>query len=155
MPTKQQTDLIEDERIGAYGRLLEVQRRLHRIIDRSLRDHFGISSVWFEALLRLGRSPQRQMSISELGEQVGLTSGGATRLADRLEEAGYIERVACPSDRRVQWLRLTDSGLEVLAAATEVHLRDLEEHFSGHLTADEMSTLAGLLDRLRISSDGV
>ena len=155
MATKQQNDFIEDERISAYGRLLEVQRRLHRVTDRSLRNHFGISSVWYEALLRLGRSPQRQMSISELGEQVGLTSGGATRLVDRLEEAGYIERVACPSDRRVQWLRLTDLGLEVLVAATEVHLRDLDEHFSGLLSTDEMATLAGLLDRLRIASDGV
>ncbi len=153
MVTKQQANSIEDERIGGYGRLLEVQRRLHRIFDRSLRDHFGISSVWYEALLRLGRSPQRQMSISELGEQVVLTSGGATRLVDRLEEMGYIERVACPSDRRVQWVRLTDLGLEVLVAATEVHLRDLDEHFSAHLTTDEMATLADLLDRIRIGSD--
>lgn len=155
MVTKEQIDVIEDERIGAYGRLLEVQRRLHRVFDRSLRDHLGITSVWYEALLRLGRSPQRQMSISQLGEQVVLTSGGATRLVDRLEEQGYIERVACPSDRRVQWVRLTDSGLEVLLAATEVHLRDLDEHFSGRLTADEMDTLADLLDRLRVGSDSV
>ena len=155
MVTKEQIDVIEDERIGAYGRLLEVQRRLHRVFDRSLRDHFGITSVWYEALLRLGRSSQRQMSISQLGEQVMLTSGGATRLVDRLEEQGYIERVACPSDRRVQWVRMTDSGLEVLVAATEVHLRDLDEHFSGHLTTDEMATLADLLDRLRVGSDVV
>jgi DNA-binding MarR family transcriptional regulator len=66
---------------------------------------------------------------------------------------GYIERVACPSDRRVQWVRLTDLGLEVLVAATEVHLRDLDEHFSTHLTTDEMATLADLLDRIRIGSD--
>jgi len=155
MVTTQPTDSIEDERIGAYGRLLEVQRRLHRVFDRSLREHFGISAIWYEALLRLGRSPQRQMSISELGDQVVLTSGGATRLVDRLEEAGYIERVACPSDRRVQWVRLTESGLEVLVAATEVHLRDLDEQFSGHLTTDEVATLSDLLDRLRVGSDGI
>lgn len=153
MPTKQQNDFIEDERIGAYGRLLEVQRRLHRIIDRSLRDHFGISSVWYEALLRLGRSPQRQMSISQLGEQVVLTSGGATRLVDRLEAVGYIERIACPSDRRVQWVRLTEVGLAMLVAATEVHLRDLDTHFSSHLTTEEMATLSGLLDRIRSGAD--
>jgi DNA-binding MarR family transcriptional regulator len=148
MDTKPQTDLLMDERIGAYGRLLEAQRRLTRALNRSLRDQFGISSVWYEALLRLGRSPQRQMSISQLGEQVVLTSGGATRLVDRLEEVGYIERVACPSDRRVHWVRLTEAGLALLIAATEVHLRDLEEHFSGHLTNEEMGTLTDLLDRI-------
>jgi DNA-binding MarR family transcriptional regulator len=153
MDIKEQTNLIRDGRIGAYGRLLEAQRRLNRVFDRSLREQVGISSVWYEALLRLGRSPQRQMSISQLGEQVVLTSGGATRLVDRLEEVGYIERVACPSDRRVQWVRLTEPGLAILIAATEVHLGDLEEHFSSHLTVAEMATLTDLLDRIRSGAD--
>lgn len=146
-------DIIEDERISAYGRLVEAQRRLHRIFDRSLRCQAGISIVWYEALLRLARSPERQMPITELGQALELTSGGATRLADRLEESGYVERVPCPTDRRISWARLTDDGLEALTSATRVHVDDLEENFASRLTADEMDTLRDLLRRLRLPKD--
>lgn len=138
---------MADDRIDAYGRLVETQRRLHRLFDRSLRDAAGISIVWYEALLRLARSGGH-MPITELGEAMQLTSGGATRLVDRLEGAGHIERVPCPTDRRVSWASLTDTGTEVLAAATEHHLADLEEHIVSRLTSDQLETLRGLLRRL-------
>lgn len=143
------SQVISDERISAYGRLVEAQRRLHRIFDRSLRDGAGISIVWYEALLRLARAAGQNMPINELGEAMVLSSGGATRLVDRLEQQGYIERVACPTDRRVSWAHLTKAGNTVLAQATEIHLRDLDEHFVDKLDASEMSELTGLLRRLR------
>ncbi len=142
-------DLLADERITSYGRLVEAHRRLNRIFDRALRERSGLSVVWFEALLRLGRSPDHQMAITELGEQMVLTSGGATRLVDRLEENGYIERISCPTDRRVHWARLTTEGLAVLTDALESHLDDLEEHFSSQLAKTERRTLDKALDRLR------
>lgn len=147
--TTTQSELIDDERIKAYGRLVEAQRRLHRIFDRSLRVEVGISAVWYEALLRIAGSPGRHMPINELGEWLVLSSGGATRLVDRLEEQGYIERVACPTDRRVSWAHLTDEGMAVLADATRVHLEDLDEHFVSKLSSSEMGTLTDLLRRVR------
>lgn len=142
-------EVIDDERIKAYGRLVEAQRKLHRIFDRSLRGEAGISAVWYEALLRIAGSPGRHMPINELGEALVLSSGGATRLVDRLEERGYIERVACPTDRRVSWAHLTDEGLAVLTGATRVHLEDLEQHFLSKLSFAEMETLTDLLRRIR------
>ena len=141
-------DIVDDDRITAYGRLVEAQRSLHRMFDRSLRDRLGISIVWYEALLRLARTPERRLPINELGEAMNLTSGGATRLVDRLEESGYVARVGCPTDRRVSWAELTESGAQVAAAATEVHLADLDAHFASQLTADEMATLRDLLVRV-------
>jgi DNA-binding MarR family transcriptional regulator len=142
-------DIVDDDRITAYGRLVEAQRSLHRIFDRSLRNRLGISIVWYEALLRLGRTPDRRLPINELGEAMNLTSGGATRLVDRLEESGHVARVGCPTDRRVSWAELTESGAAVVAEATEVHLADLEAYFASQLGADEMATLGELLVRVR------
>lgn len=142
-------DIVDDDRITAYGTLVETQRSLHRIFDRSLRDRLGISIVWYEALLRLGRTPDHRLPINELGDALNLTSGGATRLVDRLEESGYVVRVGCPTDRRVSWAKLTESGSTVVAEATEVHLADLDEHFTSHLDGDEMRVLGELLTRIR------
>ena len=140
--------LVTDQRIADYGRLVATQRRLHRIFDRSLRTRVGISIVWYEALLRLAHSPDQQIPITELGEKLELTSSGATRLVDRLEESGYIERVPCPTDRRVLWARLTDQGLKVLNEATQVHLNDLDLHFVSRLDPTDLKTLKELLHRL-------
>ena len=144
--------IVDDERITAYGTVVETQRSLHRIFDRSLRDRLGISIVWYEALLRLGRTPEHRLPINELGEAMNLTSGGATRLVDRLEESGYVARVGCPTDRRVWWAELTDAGMAVVSEATEVHLADLDEHFTSRLDESEMSTLAELLKKIRPTS---
>ncbi len=142
------TDLTADERIRDYGRLVETQRRLHRLFGRSIRDQGGLSMVWYEALIRLARSPEGHLSINELGHAMDLTSGGATRLVDRLEEEGLVARAACPTDRRVQWIGLTATGRATLNAATSIHLDDIEEHFSSRLTPTEADTLRRLLRKL-------
>ena len=148
MPPSTLTRIIKDARITDYGRLVETQRRLHRLFDRSLRSRAGISIVWYEAMLRLADAQDRRMPITELGEALELTSSGATRLVDRLEESGFIERLPCPTDRRVLWAQITDQGLRVLNEATRVHLHDLDQHFVSRLNSEEMNTLMGLLRRL-------
>ena len=108
-------DVTTDERIRDYGRLVETQRRLHRLFGRSMHDHGGISMVWYEALLRLARSPEGYLSINELGSAMDLTSGGATRLVDRLVEAGrndlLVVRQHC-SDRNLTQVKRMPRFLE-------------------------------------------
>jgi uncharacterized membrane protein len=53
-----------------------------------------------ETLIRLGRSPGRQLRQVELSRQLSLTTGGVTRMVDRLEAAGLVRRTPCPDDRR-------------------------------------------------------
>lgn len=141
--------IIDDDRITAFGLLVEAHRRLQRTFDKSLRQHHGMSGVTFEALLRLGRSDGRQMSMSELADQMVLTSGGATRLVDRLMAADLVERIQCATDRRVLWVRLSAAGAAALAAATATHLHDLDEHFASDMDPQEMVVFTAVLDRLR------
>jgi len=142
-------DLVADERITNYGLLLEANRRLERVFEHSLRERHGMTNVTLEALLRLGRSEDRQMSMTALAEQMVLSSGGVTRLIDRLDQSGLVERLQCAADRRVQWAHLTDEGWRVLGRALETHLVDLEEHFASLISKDELSVLAGVLERIR------
>ena len=84
MPTTSEEGGLLDDRITAFGLLIEANRRLTRTVETSLRVNHKLPLVDFEALIRLGRSVDRQMSMSELAEQMVLTSGGVTRLVDRL-----------------------------------------------------------------------
>ena len=142
-------NLLDDDRITEFGLLVEATRRLTRIVESSLRENHDLALVEFEAMVRLGRSPDRQMSMSDLAGQMVLTSGGITRLVDRLIEHGYVTRVSCPSDRRVQWAQLTDQGLATVSQALETHLGDLDAHFFSAMSADEHKATMPVLDRLR------
>lgn len=153
MSTSTRAEVLNDERITAFGLLVEANRRLARTMESSLRSNHALTLVDFEALVRLGRSENYQMSMSELAGQMVLTSGGITRLIDRLVNEGFVERVSCPSDRRVQWARLTTDGERTVVAALETHLEDLDEHFFSVMSPQESQTMIAVLERLRKSCD--
>lgn len=130
---------------------LEVIGHLNRIFDRSLRERCGISQTSFEALFRLERT-DGEMTMGDLAEELALTSGGVTRLVDRLGEEGFAERRSCPEDRRVQYATITEAGRAKLAEAMEVHLADLDDHFFAHMGDTDRELLVATMERVR---DGV
>ncbi len=142
-------DLLADDRIAEFGVFIEANRRLVRLVETSMRETHGLPLVDFEAMMRLSRSPDRQLSMSELAGQMVLTPGGVTRLVDRLIDQGLVERASCPSDRRVQWAHLTDEGLRTVSEALVTHLDDLHEHYFSVMSPDERSIVAAVFDRLR------
>jgi MarR family transcriptional regulator, 2-MHQ and catechol-resistance regulon repressor len=143
----------DDPAIGTYGRLVEVARRLERTFSRSIAAATGLPDAQFELLLRLGRSPGDELTMSDLARQLGVAAGGATRLVDRVLLAGLVERRGCPTDRRVHHVRLTTEGRDTLAAALAIHRRDLARELTDRLDADERAELERLLDRLRTDAD--
>jgi DNA-binding MarR family transcriptional regulator len=139
----------DDERIRTYGLLHEAHRRLDRAFNCSLEQHCGISGPFFEVLLRIGRSPGGRLTMSDLAMQLGLTSGGTTRLVDRVVAAGLVEREACPNDRRVQWVVLSPTGERKLDEALAIHLQDLQHELVDRLEPAELEVLERALDKLR------
>ncbi len=138
----------DDDRIHTFGVLLEAMAQLNRIFDRSLREQAGINQSLFEGLLRIERSGG-QLSMGELADQVALTSGGVTRMVARLVEAGHAERRNCETDRRIQYVAITEQGRAVLSHALTIHLGDLEAHFTGNLSDAERDTIVSVMERIR------
>jgi len=140
--------LIDDERITTYGRLFEAHARLTHLLDQELEQALGLPLAWYGVLLLVGRSPEGMRPIGELINATAFTSGGVTRLVDRMERAGYVERRPCATDRRVMFVALTDAGREMLQRATEIHLRGIQEHMIDRLDPDEVSGLNASLEKL-------
>lgn len=141
----------DDALITTFGRLVEAHSQLGKQLGRSLEDQAGIPHTWFEVLLRVSRAEGGQVSMSALAQQVALTGGGVTKLIDRMIGAGLVERVPCPTDRRVSFAALTGEGKETLRRALKVHAADLRRVFDGFDERD-LRALDGLLDRLREAS---
>lgn len=142
-------DHLQDDRLTLMGLFAESYKGLTARLERGLDDETGLSLQWFELLIRLARSPGHRLRMSDLALQTGLTPSGLTRAVDRLEDAGLVERVACPSDRRGAFAALTPAGLARISTAVEPHLRHLDENLTGLLSPDEQGQLARLLRKVR------
>jgi DNA-binding MarR family transcriptional regulator len=115
-------------------------------------DH-GLTINDYEALLHLARAEERRMRRIDLAERLILTASGVTRLLDGLEQAGYVDRDSCASDRRVTYAVLTDAGLAKLREASKSHVADIRSFFESRFSSDELDQLVGLLDRLPLEAE--
>ncbi|MDE3724320.1 MULTISPECIES: MarR family winged helix-turn-helix transcriptional regulator [Nocardiopsis] len=145
--------LTEDDLITAWGLLHEamnnVQPRLLRGITPDGKDMAG---PWFEVLIRLQRTPGHRLPMSRLAREVSLSTGGFTKLADRLEREGYLQRENCASDRRVVYAVLTPEGLDFIRRVRVKHVERLREHVLGPLGEDGVRTLSSVARTLRDSA---
>ncbi|WP_338897024.1 MarR family transcriptional regulator [Streptomyces sp. TG1A-60] len=88
--------LLNDDDVTLYGLFVDAFARLKPVVPRVL----GVPDTWFEVLLRLGRTPGHRLRMTDLAEAVSFSSGGFTRLADRMAKEGLIRRDPDPADRR-------------------------------------------------------
>jgi DNA-binding MarR family transcriptional regulator len=139
--------LGDDEREAWHGFLqahaeiqLELERELHAAHHLSFSDYF--------ALLALDRAPKGSLRMNDLARPVRLTRSGLTRLVERLERDGLIERAPCPEDARGTEARITESGRTLLRAASQTHLAGVRRRFLARFSPAELATLAEQLRRL-------
>ncbi len=137
-----------DERVVLIGLLRETNARLDRQLGQALEDAVGMPLAWLEVLLRVSRSAGGFLSMSELAEQTVYSSGGTTRLIDRIEAKGLVERVACPNDRRAVHVKMTVLGEQELGTALHAHLDQLEQFVTSKLTREERAALEAALRKL-------
>jgi len=122
--------------------------RVYGAIEADL-DAAGLPSLsWYDALYELYLAPGRHLRMSELARSALLSRSGLTRLVDKLEKEGLIERQACPSDGRVHHAQLTAKGVEVLRKIWPVYRAGIAKYFGTHLSAAEAKQLAPIFARV-------
>lgn len=141
----------DDPRLTAMGLLAEVHAGLTARMAPAFAEA-GLSEIDFETLIRLARSPDRMLRMSDLAAQTGLSTSGATRVIDRLERENLVRRQACPTDRRASYAVLTEDGAQRLERVLPRHLADIEEWFTGLLSPQQLDDL---LTALRVIRDKV
>jgi DNA-binding MarR family transcriptional regulator len=142
-------DLVHDDRITLWGLFLEVHAGIGRRLSRELRAEVDLPDAWFDVLLRIGRTPGQAVRMTDLARMVLFSSGGFTKLADRMEQAGLIRREPCPDDRRAIFAVLTPHGRRVLDRALAVHLPGLQRYLCDPLDPHQRQQLETILRTLR------
>jgi DNA-binding MarR family transcriptional regulator len=89
--------------------------------------------------------------MSDLAAQLTLSRGGITKLVDRLQEAGYLTRVACPEDRRSLRAELTPAGERMLEEMRAVYEEEIGRHL-GALTCEQAEQVRSALETVTTST---
>ncbi|MDX6646727.1 MAG: hypothetical protein QOK40_2454 [Miltoncostaeaceae bacterium] len=139
---------LTDRELGAWRGFLRAHANLWRELEGSLAARHGLSLNAYDVLVLLDEAPAGTMRMSELAGAVLMTSGGFTRLADRLERAGLIRRERCAADARGFDVSLTERGRSLLEDARATHRADVRRRFLEHLSPEEQAALAAIWERI-------
>ncbi len=142
------TSALTPADLTAWRTFLRAHATVVRRLEAELVAEHDLPLASYDVLVQLSEATDRRLRMTELADRVLLSRSGLTRLADRLEREGLIERKACPSDARGTLAVLTPAGLARLRAAWPTHRRGVAEHVTGRLSAAELVQLSELLDKL-------
>lgn len=135
--------------ILAWARLL----RAHKVLLEQVQAALSAAELppleWYDLLLELDLAPGRRLRFSELGERIVLSRSNLTRLCDRLENEGLLQREKCEEDRRGLYAVLTPEGAALRKRMWPVYRQAIQTFFSAQLSEQEAQTLAGLLQRFQ------
>jgi DNA-binding MarR family transcriptional regulator len=104
--------------------------------------------AWYDVLWGLERAPEQRLRMSELANKVVLSRSNLTRLVDRLEDAGLVERQPSDEDRRGAYAVLTESGKAVRRSMWPVYAQGIKDLFESQLAEEEATVMGATLRRL-------
>lgn len=122
--------------------------RVHERLAQEMEDEVGMPFEHYRILLMLAQTKDEALRPSELADALPITQSGVTRLIDRLERAGLVERRACTTDGRGTLVALTPHGTDTFRRAGRVHLRGIDQHIGATLTERELAELRRIMTKL-------
>ncbi len=140
--------------VTAWRAFLRAQAVLIRGISRDLEDAGVLPLPFYGVLLRLSRAPEQALRHTELADQVFITKSGLTRLLDRMEEQGLVERRGSDEDRRGQYAVLTAAGGRALRRSAPSHVRSIARRFADLLLPRELAALTESCHRIAAGPKG-
>jgi len=139
---------LSEGELRAWRGLLRAHASLAKRLDAELDREHGLPMSSYEVLQHVADASDGRMRMCDLAEQAQLSRSGLTRMVDRLERDGLLERCSCEHDARGAYACLTDQGNERLNAARGTHLTVVREHFLSRFSERELRALAESWERI-------
>lgn len=112
----------------------------------------GLSESTYNILRILRGTHPEPLPVLEIRRRMVTRVPDITRLLDRLERLGFVERKRCGNDRRVFYCHITPAGLAAIQPLDDLTLAEHKKQL-GHLTEDELKSLSALLEKARAPWD--
>jgi MarR family transcriptional regulator, organic hydroperoxide resistance regulator len=132
---------------SVFDDIRQVRTQLSAAVSVRLRSEFGLPLAWVEMITAMAKT--RNCRVHDLSASLGVSAGAASKLADRLEAAGYCRRIPNPGDRRSSLLQLTPAGRRMFRQASQAMDEELDRLLVARLSAAQIRELADTLRDLR------
>lgn len=140
-----------DAAVTAWTRLLRAQQTAMALVELALKRAGFPPLAWYDVLLELDRGPETGMRPFELERRLLLPQYGLSRLIDRIEAAGYVERRPFDGDGRGQIILISPEGRALRRQIWPVYAEAIKRAVGDRLDDSEARTLADLLAKLTAS----
>ena len=132
---------------------LAATRLLFEELERQLQQEAGIPVAYYEILVTLSEAPDRTVRMRDLADLTRSSPSRLSHAVSRLEEAGWVERVSCSTDRRGAFAHLTDKGFAALEAAAPGHATAVRRYVFDRITPEQSDELGRILGVIRDGLD--
>lgn len=139
---------LSESVVDAWIALMQAQQTTLLKIERALRKAKLPPLAWYDVLWELDRAEEGGLRPFEIERRMLLAQSNISRLVDRLEKQGYVERRPSQADGRGQHVVLTPAGRELRRRMWPTYSKALREAVGRRISAGEASRLAGLLTKL-------
>jgi len=137
-----------DEAVTAWARLVRAEQIVLEKIEAALKAADLPPLSWYDVLLELSRADAGRLRPLELERRTLLAQYNASRLFDRMEKAGLVERLPHPEDKRGQLIAITTEGRALQKRMWRVYGPAIARHVGEKLRPAEAAELARLLAKL-------
>ncbi|WP_420125336.1 MarR family winged helix-turn-helix transcriptional regulator [Longimicrobium sp.] len=135
---------LEEE---AYLNVQRTSNTLNQGIAELLRSH-DLTQAQYNVLRILRGAGEGGLNASEIAGRMISRDPDVTRLVDRLEKRGLVDRWRCSEDRRVVWTRISQAGLDLINPI-DAPLNELHRRLLSHMSQEKLQTLIELLEEAR------
>lgn len=132
----------------AWINLMRAQQRVLALIERDFKAAGLPGLGWYDVLWELSRADGGRLRPFEIEERTLLAQYNLSRLIDRLEREGLVERQVFDDDGRGRWVLITENGRALRSAMWDVYAKAIAKHVGAKLPDAEAAQLASLLSRL-------
>jgi DNA-binding MarR family transcriptional regulator len=139
---------LDDREMRSWRAFVEVVNLVTRALDRELRTDSDLTNDDYELLVALSEAPEQRIRLGELAAGLRVPKAHLTYRIARMEKAGLVERVDCPTDARGVLAVLTDVGMQRLERAAPGHVASVRRHVLDHLDTEQLAALGDAMEAI-------
>jgi DNA-binding MarR family transcriptional regulator len=138
----------DDEAVELWGRVINGFQVTNQRLHEAIQSQFSLTEVEAQVLLTLHRQPDQRAPMAKLARATSFSTGGFTKLADKLARRGLVNRAPCSDDRRVTFLEFTEEGRKLADELSRTAARTNHDVFIDVLGVERARLVAKAMTEL-------
>jgi transcriptional regulator, MarR family len=133
---------------GKIEKISEIMQKFHKLnMNRKIAGGIARRETMMLKMIKMNSSENEGVTISALSELLDISKPAVSQMINAIEDKGYVERITTKNDRRLVYVRLTESGEQCLARELQAFLQGMAEIFD-KMGEKDTEDLLRLLNKL-------